>query len=198
MNTRLILSAASALLLTATLSAQGASLFTDFDLQSATKGTLMADVYGKPGDLAIVAIGPQIAGVQTPFGTLFLHPANLIVLGSFRLDGEGAGQLRLPFQLRQVVSAQLGVEAVTAGAGPRFAASKDDTVYVDMGPGFSWLSTLTMDKKGKIKVSFSGTPGAKIEIIHNNGTRAGNTPVWSGTIPKPPNKNKINTTTKRK
>ena len=192
MNTKSILSTASALLLAATLSAQGASLYTDFDLQSPTSGTLITGVYGMPRDLAIVAVGPQIAsGVQTPFGTLFLNPAHLIVLGSFPLDGEGAGRLLVPFELKHVVSAQLGVQAVTIGAGPRFAASKDDTVYVDMGPAFAWLSTCTMDKKGKLKVSFSGAPGTKIEIIHNNGTRAGNTPVWSGTIPKPPQKNRI-------
>ena len=191
MNTKSILSAASALLLAATLSAQGATLYTDFDLHSPTSGTLTTGVYGMPRDLAIVAVGPQVAGVRTTFGTLFLHPAHLIVLGSFPLDGEGAGQLRVPFLLKQVVSAQLGVQAVTMGAGPRFAASKDDTVYVDMGPGFAWLSTLTMDKKGKIKVSFSGAPGSKIEVFHSDGTRAGTKPVWSGTIPKPPQKNKI-------
>ena len=66
MNTRSFLSAAYALLLAATLSAQEASLYTDFDLHSVTKATLITDVYGMPRDLAIVAVGPQIAsGVGT-------------------------------------------------------------------------------------------------------------------------------------
>ncbi len=94
MNTKSFPSAASALLLAATLSAQEASLYTDFDLRSVTNGTLITDVYGMPRDLAIVAVGPQVAnGVQTPFGTLFLNPAHLVVLGSFPLDGQGAGRL---------------------------------------------------------------------------------------------------------
>ena len=192
MNAKSLLSAASALLLASMLSVQGAYLYTYFDLQSSTKGTMLTEVYGTPKDLAVVAVGPQVAnGVPSPFGTLYLHPAHLIVLGSFTLDGEGAGRLLVPFQLQHVVSGHFGVQAVTMGAGPRFAASKDETVYIDMGPGFVWLSTLTMGKKGKIKVTFGGKPGTKIEIIHNNGTRPGDTPMWSGTIPKDPNKNQL-------
>ena len=192
MNAKSFLATASALLLASTLSAQGAYLYTYFDLQSSTKGTMLTEVYGTPKDLAIVAVGPQIPnGVESPFGTLYLHPAHLIVLGSFQLDVEGAGQLRVPFQLQSIVSAHFGVQAVTMGAGPRFAASKDETVYIDMGPGFVWLSTLTMDKKGKLKVTFGGKPGTKIEIIHNNGTRPGNTSMWSGTIPTAPNQNQL-------
>ena len=190
MNTRSFLSAASALLLATTLSAQEVSLYTEVDVHSATNATLITGVYGKPRDLAIVVVGPQVAnGIPTAFGTLFLNPAYLVVLSTFALDGEGAGQSLFPFQLNNEIHVQVGVQAFTAG--PRLAASKDDTVYVDMGPNVAWLSTCTMDKKGKIKVNFGGKPGTKIEIIHNDGSRAGNTPVWSGTIPKPPKKNKI-------
>ncbi len=83
MNTKSFLSAASALLLTATHSAQEASL----DLHSVTSGTLKVDAYGMPNDLAIVMAGPQVSsGVQTPFGMLYLDPAHFLVLGSFPLE----------------------------------------------------------------------------------------------------------------
>jgi hypothetical protein len=124
-------------------------------------------------------------GVQTPFGMLFLDPARLFVLGSFRLDGAGAGQLRLPFQLSSVVNVRFGMQAFTIGAR-KLGASKAETVYVDTGPGFAWVSTCTMNKQGCVKVKFHGASGSKIEVIHNDGTRAGNTPMWSGTIPNPP------------
>lgn len=187
MNTKSLFSALSALLLTAAIPAQEVSLYTDIELTSVTSATLVADVYGMPNDQAIVLAGFQLVqGMQTPFGMLYLDPASMISLGSFTLDGSGSGQLRVPLQPALLDGALFGVQAFTVGAGPTFAASKDDTVYVDVGPGFSWVSTCTQQKNGCVKVKLTGAAGTRIEVIHNDGTRAGNTQMWTGTISNPP------------
>ncbi len=186
MNARTIISTTAALLLTATLSAQEATLYTGIDLHSMTRGSLVADVYGIPNDLAVVVAGTEIpGGMASPFGQLFISPGSMFVLGNFVLDGSGAGQLNIPFDLRHIVGSQLSLQAITIAGGPKFAASKSETVYVDMDPGLQWVSTCTKNQKGCVKMKLTGLSGTKIEVIHNDGTRAGNTQMWSGVIPTP-------------